>query len=295
MKKKIKFIAVILSVVVLGTACGKKADVTTGGDFDIQKEITIISREDGSGTRGAFVELFDILEKKADGTKEDITIDTADITQSTGVVISKVESDKYAIGYISIGSLKDTIKALNIDGAVATTESIKNGDYQVYRPFNIATKGELSEEAGDFINFIMSEQGQKIVEEAGCISSENRGEFKSTRPQGKVTVAGSSSVTPVMEKLKEAYEVINPDVTIEISQSDSTNGITSVLDGISDIGMASREIKDSELESGIESTVIALDGIAIIVNNANELENLTSEQVKEIYTGQIINWNQCVE
>jgi len=295
MKKKIRFMAAALSIMVLGTACGNNSDAATGGGFNSEREITVISREDGSGTRGAFVELFDILEKDENGNKEDITIDSATIMQSTGVVLSSVGSDKYAIGYISIGSLNDSVKALSIDGAVATTENIKNGEYKIYRPFNIATKGELNEATQDFINFIMSDQGQEIVEASSCISSEARGEFKSTNPQGKVTVAGSSSVAPVMEKLKEAYEKLNENVVIEISQSDSTNGMNSVIDGISDIGMASRDLKDSELEQGIEDTVIALDGIAIIVNKDSTIENLTSEQVKDIYIGNIIKWSECNE
>ncbi|MEG0894594.1 MAG: substrate-binding domain-containing protein [Oscillospiraceae bacterium] len=290
-----KSISIFLSSILLATSfIGCSSNATQGNEdaFNAEKEISVISREDGSGTRGAFTELFDIIEKNDAGEKIDKTVETADITQSTGVMLTSVESNKYAIGYVSLGSINDNIKVLDIDNAKASTENIKNGNYKISRPFNIATMGQPNQQATDFINFIMSIEGQKVVEDAGYISKENIGNFKSAMPTGKISIAGSSSVAPVMEKLKEAYEKINGNLSIEISQSDSTNGLNSVADGICDIGMASRELKESELSKGISATAIALDGIAVIVNKSNTINNLSSETVKQIYTGKIAVWNE---
>lgn len=262
--------------------------------FDKNNEIAVTSREDGSGTRGAFVEIFGILEENPEGQKVDMTTDYADITQSTGVMVTATEQNPYAIGYISLGSLNNTVKALNIDGVEATKENIKNDEYKASRPFNIATMGDESEITQDFINFIMSDEGQQVVEDAGYISKESTGEFQTLKPSGKITIAGSSSVTPVMEKLKEAYENINEDATIEINQSDSTNGMNSVAEGVCDIGMASRELKDSELEKGVSPKVIAIDGLAVVVNKANTLDGLTSEQVRQIYVGEVTTWSELM-
>ena len=229
-------------------------------DFDLSREISVISREDGSGTRGAFIELFGIEQKDADGNKVDYTTDEAMITNSTSVMMTTVAGDEYALGYISLGSLNDTVKALKIDGTEATADNIKNDSYKIARPFNIATKGDVSEVAADFVNFILSNEGQKVVEDNGYISTGATAAFSGTSPAGKIVVAGSSSVTPVMEKLKEAYLAVNPNAEIEIQESDSTTGMTSAMEGICDIGMASRELKDSEIENGLTPTVIAMDG-----------------------------------
>ena len=252
--------------------------------------ISVVSREDGSGTRGAFIELFGLEEKNDAGEKMDMTTEDAEITNSTSVMMTTISGNTEAIGYISLGSLNDTVKAVKIDGAEATVENIKSGAYKIARPFNIATKAEVSEVAADFIKFIMSEQGQKVVEDSGYISQGNEGAYETSGLSGKVVVAGSSSVTPVMEKLKEAYNALNPDVTIEVQQSDSTTGVTSAVEGVCDIGMASRELKDSELEKGVSGTVIAMDGIAVIVNNESPVEELTSENVKAIFTGEVTDW-----
>ena len=261
---------------------------TTGG------EITVLSREDGSGTRGAFIELFGIEQKNDAGEKEDMTTDDAQITNSTSVMMTTVQGNPKAIGYISLGSLDESVvKAVEIDGAAPTVENVKAGTYKVVRPFNIATKGEASEAAQDFINFIMSADGQKVVSENGYITVDDAAPaYAASGVSGKVVVGGSSSVTPVMEKLKEAYVALNPDVTVEVQQSDSTTGMTSTIDGAYDIGMASRELKDSELEAGLTPTVIAQDGIAVIVNKENTLTGLTSEQVLSIYTGETTDWSE---
>lgn len=283
-KLKKAIIGVLASAMLMGamTGCGKAAS----------DDITVISREDGSGTRGAFIELFGIEEKDADGNKIDKTITTADITNSTSVMMTSVADDTAAIGYISLGSLDDSVKAVKIDGAEASAENVSNRSYKVSRPFNIATKGTPNEVTQDFINFILSADGQAVVEEAGYISDGNTGAYKSAGVKGKINVAGSSSVTPVMEKLKEAYVAINPDVQIEVQQSDSTTGMTSAAEGVCDIGMASRELKDSELSAGLTPTVIATDGIAVIVNKDSSVDSLTSDQVKGIYTGTITKWSE---
>lgn len=256
-----------------------------------QGDITICSREDGSGTRGAFIELFGVQEE-IDGEKVDNTTEAAKITNSTSVMMSTVEQDPNAIGYISLGSLGDTVKAVKIDGAEATAENIVSGDYKVVRPFNIATTAEVSDAAADFIAYIMSTEGQAVVSEEGYIAVDETEAFAGGDVEGKVVVSGSSSVTPVMEKLAEAYNAVNDKVEIEVQQSDSTTGMTNAIDGLCDIGMASRELKDSELEAGLTPTVIAQDGIAVIVNKDNEVSDLTTEQVKDIYTGGITTWEE---
>ena len=257
--------------------------------------ITVLSREDGSGTRGAFIELFGIEQKDADGNKVDNTIDSAEITNSTSVMMTTVAGNKNAIGYVSLGSLDENqVKAVLIDGAQATAENVKDGTYKVSRPFNIATKGEPTGLAKDFIDYILSEEGQAVVEENGYVSEGNTGAFEGTGAEGKITVGGSSSVTPVMEKLKEAYTTVNPNATIEVQQSDSTTGMTSTIDGTYDIGMASRELKDEEAAQ-LTPQVIALDGIAVIVNKENPITELTSEDVLNIYTGVTTDWSEIAQ
>ena len=259
--------------------------------------ITVLSREDGSGTRGAFIELFGIEQKDADGNKVDNTIDSAEITNSTSVMMTTVAGNKNAIGYVSLGSLDENqVKAVLIDGAQATAENVKDGTYKVSRPFNIATKGQPTGLAKDFIDYILSEEGQAVVEENGYVSEGNTGAFEGTGAEGKITVGGSSSVTPVMEKLKEAYEKANGGkITVEVQQSDSTTGITSAAEGICDIGMASRELKDEETTENLTATEIARDGIAVVVNNDNDIDELTSDQVKAIFTGETTDWEDLAK
>lgn len=261
------------------------------GDFDNTKYINVVSREDGSGTRGAFIELTGVEEKDADGNKVDNTTTDAAITNNTSVMMSTVKGDTYSIGYISLGSLNKDVKALNVDGVEATAENVKSGDYTLSRPFNIVTKGTVGDAAQDFINYIMSDDGQKVVVDEGYVDVSS-GSFESTQAEGKIVVAGSSSVSPVMEKLKEAYSSVNPNATIEIQTSDSTTGVESTINGICDIGMASRELKDSETEQGVEATVIAKDGIAVVVNNANPLTDITKDQIKSIYVGELTKWDE---
>ena len=272
--------------VLMAASAGMTAMAAASGD------ITVVSREDGSGTRGAFIELMGVEEKDADGNKVDNTTESAKITNSTAVMLSTVAEDVNAIGYISLGSLNDTVTAVKIDGAEASAEAIEDGSYKVVRPFNIVTTAEVSDAAADFISYIMSTEGQAVVADNGYIPVKDTEAYAATDAEGKVVVAGSSSVTPVMEKLAESYQAVNDKVTIEVQQSDSTTGIQSAIDGLCDIGMASRELKDSELEAGLTPTVIAQDGIAIIVNNDSGITELTSEQVKDIYTGNITAWEE---
>ena len=267
------------------------ADTATA-DFDTEEDISVYSREDGSGTRGAFIELFGVEEKDANGEKIDNTTEDATITNNTSVMMTGVAGDDYAIGYVSLGSLNDTVKALKIDGVEPTVENIKSDSYKVYRPFNIATKGEVSEAAQDFIDYILSAEGQQIVSDEGYITVDDAAPaFAGGQASGSVTVAGSSSVSPVMEKLAEAYMKLNGNVKIEIQTSDSTTGMTSAIDGVCDIGMASRELKDTETAE-LTATVIAQDGIAVVVNNNNPIDNLTKDQVKSIYVGETTSWSE---
>lgn len=274
------------------SACGS----TANGDSEAGLgQINVVTREDGSGTRGAFIELFGLEEKNSDGEKVDLTTQNAIVTNSTSVMLTTVAEDGSAIGYASLGSLNDSVKVVDINGAEATVENIKDGSYKVSRPFNIVTKDDTNEAAKDFINFILSSEGQAIVEKSGYIPLDDNGSYKSSVNSGKVVISGSSSVTPVMEKLKEAYAKVNPDVTIEIQQSDSSTGVANTVDGTADIGMASRELKDTEEKEGVTATVIAMDGIAVIVNDKNEVDDLTSEQVKDIFAGDTTSWEDLSE
>ncbi len=289
MKKKLLSVLIALTLAVGMIGCG-------GSDgFNAEEEISIITREDGSGTRGAFIELFGIEKKNEEGTKVDYTTDAASITNSTSVMMTTVESDLHAIGYISLGSLNDTVKAVQIDGVTASVENIKNGSYSIYRPFNIAVKEGLSDVAQDFINYILSAEGQAVIEGAGYITVSENGAFTSNGASGKVTVAGSSSVSPVMQKLKEAYIAVNAKAEIEILTSDSSTGMSNAIEGICDIGMASRAVKDSEKEKGLTEITIANDGVAVIVNKENPVESMTKSQVEQIYTGVVANWSDIVE
>lgn len=264
----------------------KSASSETG--FDTSKDISVVSREDGSGTRGAFIELTGVEEKDADGNKVDNTTLDASITNSTEVMMTTVSRNDYAIGYASLGSLNDTVKAVKVGGVEATADNINAGTYTLARPFNIVTGDSVSEVAQDFINYIMSEDGQKIISDNGYIEVENTGSFTSSKVKGSIVVAGSSSVTPVMEKLKEAYAKVNSNASIEIQESDSTTGVNSAIEGTCDIGMASRDLKDEE--KGVKATAIAKDGIAVIVNNNNTIDDLTVDQIKDIFTGAVTTW-----
>ena len=288
MKKFIAVLSVATMAAGLAVGCGSSDsgssdDKSSKGDWDSSNDITIVSREDGSGTRGAFIELFGIEEKK-DGEKVDMTTDDAQITNSTSVMLTTVAGDDYAIGYVSLGSLNDTVKALKIDGEEATEQNIKDGKYKICRPFNIATKkGADNELAKDFISYIMSKEGQQVISDNGYIGDDSAEAYAGTKPSGKV-----------MEKLIEAYKKVNTGAEIELQTTDSTTGMTSAIDGSYDIGMASRELQDDEKDK-LDSQAIATDGIAVIVNKNNTTDELSSDQVKDIYTGNAVAWDEVVK
>ena len=286
MKKLIALCTAVLMLLIVAAGCGNNASENNA--------IYVVSREDGSGTRSAFVELLGIETENEAGEAVDATVQTAEITDSTSVMMQTVAGNKSAIGYISLGSLDDTVKALEIDGVAANIDTVKDGSYKVSRPFNVATTANVSAEAQDFLNFILSAEGQAVVEEAGCISQGNTGAFTGGSVSGKIVVAGSSSITPTMEKLKEAYLAVNTNASIEVQQSDSSTGMSSAIAGSCDIGMASRELKDSELEKGLTPVTIAMDGIAVVVNNENPAEELSSEQIKEIFLGNVDSWKEIL-
>jgi len=292
-----KCAAVAVSVLCLtGALAGCGSSSSSSGSTDTKaassKNITVVSREDGSGTRGAFIELVGVEQKDSSGKKIDMTSEDAVVVNSTATVITTVAGDESSIGYISLGALNSTVKAVKVSGVEATADNVKNGSYKLSRPFNIATKGTPNELSQDFINYIMSADGQKIVEDNGYISESNTGVFTSAGSTGKIVVAGSSSVTPVMEKLIEGYKKVNSGATIELQESDSTTGMTAVKDGTCDIGMASRELKDSEKSAGLTSQAIALDGIAVVVNAKNSISDMTIDQIKSVYTGETTEWSK---
>lgn len=261
--------------------------------FDASKTISVVTREEGSGTRDAFTELTGVLVKDGDN-KTDNTTTSAVTINSTEAVITNVKDNEAAIGYISLGSLNDTVKALKIGGVEATADNVKSGDYAVSRPFNIAYKGELSDVAQDFVDYIMSSDGQKVVSDNGYVTVSENAAYSGKKPSGKISVAGSSSVSPVMEKLAEAYQKVNTNAKVEIQTSDSSAGMQSAMGGTCDIGMASRDLKDEE-KSALKAETIAKDGIAVIVNNANTCDDLTLDQVKSIYTGETTVWSDIIK
>lgn len=275
-----------------GAGSSSNGSSNAGSDaakFDASKTISVVTREEGSGTRDAFTELTGVLVKDGDN-KTDNTTTSAVTINSTEAVITNVKDNEAAIGYISLGSLNDTVKALKIGGVEATADNVKSGDYAVSRPFNIAYKGELSDVAQDFVDYIMSSDGQKIVSDNGYVTVSENAAYSGKKPSGKISVAGSSSVSPVMEKLAEAYQKVNTNAKVEIQTSDSSAGMQSAMGGTCDIGMASRDLKDEE-KSALKVETIAKDGIAVIVNNANTCDDLTLDQVKSIYTGETTVWS----
>ena len=288
-----KFLKGMLALGLSATAlvgCSSGGDDAQSDEGTASGAITVVSREDGSGTRGAFTELMGIEE---DGT--DNTTSSAQITNSTSVMMTTVEGNPYAIGYISLGSLNDTVKAVTVDGVEATVENVESGEYTVSRPFLVCTTEDISELGQDFMNFIMSDEGQAIVEVEGYIPRETTGAFTSNGASGDLTVGGSSSVTPVMEKLAEAYEEINTGANVSVQQSDSTSGAENTISGVYEIGMCSRDLTEEEQSKGLTPTTIALDGIAVIVNKENAVDNLTTDQIKQIYTGEITDWADISE
>ncbi len=292
MKKTVVTTVAALLVAACLAGCGTGEN---GETFNKDSDIAVISREEGSGTRGAFVELFGIEEEDADGNTVDKTVATAEQTNSTAVMMTSVNGNPYAIGYTSLGVLNDTVKAVKIDGAEATVDNILSGTYKISRPFIVGSKADASDAAKDFLAYIMSDEGQKVITDEGYVSVGSNGAYTATEASGNVVIAGSSSVTPLMEKLVEDFESRNSNITVDVQQSDSSTGISSLADGTCDLGMASRELKDTETAKGITGTVIAQDGIAVIVNNENPIEELTPDQVKQIFTGAETTWANFIQ
>jgi phosphate transport system substrate-binding protein len=287
-----KLLGMTLFVLMAAAAfCGGKGDSAGTEQAVKSREIVVMSREEGSGTRSAFTELFEVL----DANKRDNITSAAEITNNTAVMITGIAGEPNGIGYISLGSLNDTVKALSIDGTAATTANAANGSYKIVRPFFLAVKGEPDAGAQDYIDFILSKNGQDVVEKNGYIRMADTGPFAGKRPGGRLIVAGSSSVTPVMEKLKEAYAQLNPGLVVEIQQSDSSTGMNATIDGICQIGMASRELKATEIEKGLKPIQIAVDGIAIIVNKNNPVSALSKKQVQAIFLGESTDWNSVAQ
>lgn len=288
MKKILGLLTLSLGVSTILVGCG--SDEASASGVDSETEITVVSREDGSGTRGAFIEIFGVQVKDDEGNKVDETYDEAVIANKTSIVMTNVANDPNAIGYISLGSLNDTVKALQIEGVEASIENIQNGSYEVFREFNITYTDDLSELGQDFISFMLSTQGQEVISDSYIGVEGEAYDYETTLIEDKLIVAGSSSVSPAMEKLKEAYELLNTNATIEIQTTDSTSGVNATIDGTCDIGMASRSLKDEELEQ-VNGEVIALDGLAVVVNNDNvHVDSLSKEQVRSIFTGETTIW-----
>ena len=287
--------ASVLSAAMLASlaACGAApASSAAAGAFDTAQDIAVFTREDGSGTRGAFIELTGVEQKNADGKKVDRTTEAAAVQSSTNGVMTAVANDAAAIGYISLGSLNDTVKAVTVDGVKAGADTVKDGSYTLARPFNLVTNGDATDPvAVDFLAYCLSADGQALATDKGYIGSEGEA-FTSAQPAGKIVVGGSSSVAPLMEKLVEAYKTVNPNAEIEHLTTDSTTGVSGALDGSYTIGLASRELKDSEKESGAKATVLAMDGIAVVVNPENPVENLTVDQIQSIYVGEVTTWDE---
>ena len=283
--KSILLLIVIISILACATGCGGSSE------FDTEQSINVISREDGSGTRGAFTDIFGLILQGEGGTRKDISTKEAVIAKQTDVLMASITNDKYAIGYISMGSLNDTVKAVAIDGIMPSAATVGSEEYSVVRPFWIFTKENPSELCVDFIDFVTSADGQAVVSQNYIESFRDAAEYSGNKPSGKIVVAGSSSVTPIMEKLKEAYIGVNPGAKIEIQQSDSSAGFTGTVEGTCDIGMASRDLTEDE-QVQVNSVKIALDGIVIVVNKNNSVDNLSKQQVKEIFTGEITKWSE---
>ena len=287
--------ASVLSAAMLASlaACGAApASSAAAGAFDTAQDIAVFTREDGSGTRGAFIELTGVEQKDADGKKVDRTTEAAAVQSSTNGVMTAVANDAAAIGYISLGSLNDTVKAVTVDGVKAGADTVKDGSYTLARPFNLVTNGDATDPvAVDFLAYCLSADGQALATDKGYIGSEGEA-FTSAQPAGKIVVGGSSSVAPLMEKLVEAYKTVNPNAEIEHLTTDSTTGVSGALDGSYTIGLASRELKDSETEAGAKATVLAMDGIAVVVNPENPVENLTVDQIQRIYVGEVTTWDE---
>lgn len=264
----------------------------TSQKFESDREIHLYTRELGSGTRSAFTSVTHLTDENGD----DILSPKATVQNSTSATMQAVESDSHGISYISLGSLNSSVKAVSIDGIEPTSENIQNGDYQLIRNFNVTYGQELSEVAQDFWNFMFSAQAQELVAEDGYVPvNSNAPEYKPAGLSGKISIVGSTSVEPTIQRFSEVYKKLNPNVTIDITAPGSGAGITSAIDGSADIGMSSREPDEDEAAQLMETSPIAIDGIVVIVNNNNPLENLEIQEIQGIYLEYLKTWNEVLE
>jgi len=290
-RKKLGIMALVLVALVGLSACG-------GSDegFATNREINVISREDGSGTRGAFIELIGLQVTGTDGSVVDMTTSEAYIANGTSIVMGSVAANTYAIGYVSLGSLNDTVRAVPIDGILPSITTVQDGSYPLFRAFNIAVPFEVNDLTQDFIDFILSAEGQAVAEGRGYVPVDSQalayaGAHGMT---GRVVVLGSTSIAPVMERLKEAYEAINPGTTVEVQSAGSSAGINAARQGTADIGMASRDLSQAELAE-VNSVTIAFDGVAVITHNDNPATTLSSEEVRQIFAGEVTRWSAVIQ
>ena len=272
---------------------GAVAFAAVGCNKGAADTINVFSREDGSGTRSAFTELTGVLVENEDGTETDMTFSGASFQNSTNAIMTAVAQDKNAIGYVSFGSLNDTVKAVAVNGVAPSVDTIKDKSYELQRPFNIAYKQSNIDSkplAADFLGFLGSAEAQEVIAAEKYIVTDDNAPAYAT---GSITIGGSSSVSPLMEKLIEKYCALSGVAknSIELQTIDSTAGMNGAIGGTFDIGMASREVKDSELEQGITAEVLAYDGIAVIVHNDNAVEDLSMEQIRQIFTGAVREWS----
>lgn len=291
---KRKFLA-LLAVAVLGvtafTGCGNSEAQAAEGGFNTSRGITVVSREDGSGTRTAFIEITGVQARDADGNNRDFTTLDAEIANGTSLVIGSVAGNEYAMGYISLGSLNDNVRAINVNGAAPTSANVQSGAYPLFRTFYVSVQNDLDSATQSFIDFMLSQEGQAVVSGNYIPVSANAPAFAGENPGGTIVVAGSTSVAPLMERLREAYIAINPNVNIEINVQGTSAGIQASINGTAQIGMSSRALNATELES-VNAIAIAYDGLAVIVNNANPLADITTEEIRQIFVGELTRWNE---
>lgn len=281
MAKKILW---LISTLLLITSCtGKKTNVNKNKNFDL----TVTSREDGSGTRKSFIEQVGLIKKDKKGNYKDLTTDNSMVINSTNGVLKAVGVDKTAIAYISLTALDDSVKAIKIDGVSPNKNTIESGEYKFQRPFGLAYKKDSAKDLSkDFLEYVKSKSAKKLIEDEGLLAITNEKEYKSKNLKGKLTITGSSSLSSIVEKLAENYEKLNKDVEVEVLSNESLTGLKNVKDNVVDIAMVSNKLQDENLFSEI----FAIDGIAIIVNKDNtQINDLTMEQLRDIYRGEIKN------
>ena len=279
-----KKILLLISTLLLITSCtGKKTNVNKSKNFDL----TVTSREDGSGTRKSFIEQVGLIKEDKNGNYKDLTTDNSMVINSTNGVLKAVGVDKTAIAYVSLTALDDSVKAIKIDGVSPNKTTIESGEYKLQRPFGLVYKKDSAKDLSkDFLEYVKSKSAKNLIEDEGLLAITNEKEYKSKNLKGKLTITGSSSLSSIVEKLAENYEKLNKNVEVEVLSNESLTGLKNVKDNVVDIAMVSNKLQDENLFSEI----FAIDGIAIIVNKDNtQINDLTMEQLRDIYRGEIKN------